>query len=721
MDEIDEKEYSYSEEKRIELLSKAGASDDIIAESNPNSSSNFDFSTKETERKQLCIYIRNYDSEGNLLDSPVNAIKTCIDTFEKSIIDVEWDEKEAITLEDGTTSYKKVHRKESKEGVDGSIFADPEILKVNPITIDYRTFFNLFICNYFSNYEINKNKGGKTLYIEFHNTSDEYTNYYLSDEDLEFFINKNFDIIGLNLDNRTFEIKTTNLISLTTLSIENTKIVMSNETGFSLKSNYLYLENINIISEYYKVLPVFSCTVENVEIKYLSFEKEICKFDFLNPVSNDMQKWMQTSLKIYGLEFLNKDTSYNFPLERLFNFKSYYSVTISSVNLTLDEIELNIFKFANIYNLNLNSFNFNINKIKKNCILMEKITNLIACSIYCTQINSASGDLYLFFSSGSLLLGEQKYTGIITTNIGLIKSSDDNCEQMSFNNVRVNKFNKPINRKTGSTNKIIFSSCNFENISELELSIPKLSIFNSRFANVEYMNLVIEEKLYMTNTSFTGNKCQINLNTKSSSLLFEDSNISFKELIIGGTSGNGNINISKCSVNSNDIKFISLNKLSSKNSLFETKAIELSGANINSFCPSFENGSLRDITLSGVVKNSLLNINNPNEATINFNIEACKGNVYLNYSIKPSNTNMIVKDSMIEVVYDSIDTETEKNITLLCKSGCEGSIFTTKNEKLKFVPKAEGEFTKFKQYKENDIRDLKKNIWKEKIAYGYSK
>ena len=100
IEEIPESEYEYSPEKEAKLYSDLNISD-IVSISNNQEVSD----VKEEEIKQLCIYIRNYDAEGNLIDSPVNAIKTCIDTFERSMSKTTWYEFEEQVLSNNTTKY----------------------------------------------------------------------------------------------------------------------------------------------------------------------------------------------------------------------------------------------------------------------------------------------------------------------------------------------------------------------------------------------------------------------------------------------------------------------------------------------------------------------------------------------------------------------------------------------------------------------------------------
>ena len=69
IEEIPHSEYEYSPEKKAELYSKLNITEEIV-----QIEENIDNEIKEEEIKQLCIFIRNYDSDGNLVESPGNAI-----------------------------------------------------------------------------------------------------------------------------------------------------------------------------------------------------------------------------------------------------------------------------------------------------------------------------------------------------------------------------------------------------------------------------------------------------------------------------------------------------------------------------------------------------------------------------------------------------------------------------------------------------------------------
>ena len=148
--EIPKSEYEYSAEKEAELYSEMNIIDLVSYEEVQR---NVD--PKEEEIKQLCIYIRNYDGEGNLIDSPVKAIKTCIDTFERKLLKTTWFEFESVKLPNGSTKYKKILRQTTEEISNGSDYADEEILKVKPHIIEHRMFVNTFLRQYLENFKIN--------------------------------------------------------------------------------------------------------------------------------------------------------------------------------------------------------------------------------------------------------------------------------------------------------------------------------------------------------------------------------------------------------------------------------------------------------------------------------------------------------------------------------------------------------------------------------------
>ena len=119
IEEIPKSEYEYSPEKEAELYAKMNISDLVSYEEVQRN-----IEPKEEEIKQLCIYIRNYDSEGNLIDSPIRAIKTCIDTFERTLLKTTWFEFENVKLPDGSTKYKKIMKQTTEEISNASDYAD---------------------------------------------------------------------------------------------------------------------------------------------------------------------------------------------------------------------------------------------------------------------------------------------------------------------------------------------------------------------------------------------------------------------------------------------------------------------------------------------------------------------------------------------------------------------------------------------------------------------
>lgn len=718
-EDVDEKEYEYSEEKRAKLLGKAGILNEVnsIEQMLDNEDP---FTLEESEIKKLCIFIRNYDSEGNLVVSPSDAVKTCIDTFEKSILKVTWKEQEEYTRDDGTIGYRMKKRIQYKDGADSSIFADPEILKVKPFIIESTTFVGNYIRQYFDNFNINKNKGGKTLFIEYHMTTNDVKFYDLSDADIDYFYRKNYDLIGLKLDNKEIEFKTSNLLlECTSLSFEDCTFKISSDTGISFKVDNLYLNNITIDSNYTKTLSSISCTVnKEVDIKYISFKNEMCKFNFLNSDMKDMQKWMQSSVKIYGIEFLNSEKSYEFTRDSLFTFKGFYKVDFSGLNLSFDTIDMHIIKFENISELNLGSHNIQANYFKKHLIVLRSITDLIACSIYATQKLSERSTVYLFHSSGGGLMGEHKYTALVTTNIGVISSTDDNNESVSFNNIRCNGFSKPIKWIGGGVTKLILSSCKFDSLADLSFSFPKISIFDSNFTKINKMNFVASNKIYISNSSFNGDDLILQT-LNGSSILSDFCKFNFKNINIEGETGSGNVKFVKCDIKSNTMNYTSMNKITSEDTSYKVREMSIVGNNVTNFSPVFDDGFIKTVTVKGNIRNSLFTINNENSSTVNINTDSCKGNFNIISTNKTADLNLSMNISQVEIQIDSLEENVDNKINLTCKENCLGSILTSLKENYKFVPKAEGDFVSLKQFKYTDNLNLKTKEWKEKIAYGY--
>jgi hypothetical protein len=715
IEKIPQSEYEYSPEKKAELYSKLNITEEIA-----QIEENIDSEIKEEEIKQLCIFIRNYDSDGNLVESPGNAIKTCVDTYERSMMKTTWYELEEYKNDLGIIKYRKVLKQDIREALNASTFADEEVLKVKPHIIEHRTFVSTFLREYFENFKINKVKNGKTLYIEFHNTTPEYDFYPITVDDISYFNNKNYDIIGLNLDGHAITVSENKILEMKTLSIENSIIDIQYDTGFTFSVDNLFMNEVKIKSLYReKFLATISATVkELIKLSYISFTDEICKFDFLNTSTDDMQKWMQSSVDIYGIEFVNIEKSYNHNLESLINFKGFYEVKISSINYAFDSLNMNVLKASNISNLNLTSININGNEFEKNLIILDKVTNLVSCGIYITQNNQQGRDVYAFHSSNGGIYGEHKYTAIITNKVGVLNSSGDNYETASFSNVRVNEFEKPIKWNGGSVSKMIFSNCYFDKISNLDITIPKLSIYDSNFTNIENLELTIKEKLFSSNNSLNGTNMNLIMIDDARSLISENK-IRFNSFNIKGNAGSGNVNFEKSVIIGNELLAEGMNKISSSDTNFDFKDVSLTGNNISSFKPNFDNSKLKNLTLKGNIKNTTFFINNESEATIDCSLESLKGNMSLFYTSKVSNLNLNLKNCMVEFNLDAVaDNENIDNkIHLKCEEGCLGSILTSYKSNFKFSPKAEGSFKDLKQITFDDT--FRKNDYKDKIIYGY--
>ena len=524
----------------------------------------------------------------------------------------------------------------------------------------------------------------------------------------------------MKLDNKEIEFKTSNLLlECTSLSFEDCAFKISSDTGISFKVDNLYLNNISIDSNYTKTLSSISCTVnKEVDIKYISFKNEMCKFNFLNSDMKDMQKWMQSSVKIYGIEFLNSEKSYEFTRESLFTFKGFYKVDFSGLNLSFDTIDMHIIKFENVSELNLGSHNIQANYFKKHLIVLRSITDLIACSIYATQKLSERSAVYLFHSNGGRLMGEHKYAALVTTNIGVISSTDDNNESVSFNNIRCNSFSKPIKWIGGGVTKLILSSCKFDSLSDLSFSFPKISIFDSNFTKINKMNFVTSNKIYISNSSFNGDELILQT-LNGSSILSDFCKFNFKNINIEGETGNGNVKFVKCDIKSNTMNYTSMNKITSEDTSYKVREMSIVGNNVTNFSPVFEDGFIKTVTVKGNIRNSLFTINNENSSTVNINTDSCKGNFNIISTNKTADLNLSMNISQVEIQIDSLEENVDNKINLTCKENCLGSILTSLKENYKFVPKAEGDFVSLKQFKYTDNLNLKTKEWKEKIAYGY--
>lgn len=715
---IDPSEYTYSKDKYEEMLNDLNITQ-AVAETDEMESDSF---VEETEINQICIYIRNYDSDGKLLDSPSSAVKTCIDTFERTLVKVNWTEREAITNEDGTITYKKLPKEEIRETMNAATaFADKEILKVSPHIIDSSHFVSKFLKDYFNNFNIYPNDGGKTLFIEYHDISKENKSYYeLKSSDLFFFKNKNYDMIGLNLNNETFIIDKDGVLELTNLSIENAKINVETETGFTLKSDYFYLENCTIKSHFDDHLSTFSLTISTyVKLSYIDFSEDLCKFDFLNSSTDKMNKWMNSKIEIYGISYSNSSKDINYKLENIFNFSSFYTINISSITLVLNSINMTFMKFSNIMSATISSINVTANKIDKNLISLTKVSNFVACGVYGTQNNKQSSTAYLFYTNQGNVMGEYKFTSIISTNIGLINSNNESVSQISFNSVRCNEFNVPFKSAASSVYKYIFSKTYFDRFNEMKIVAPKVSIFDSNITNIGSLIMEISEKLYINNSSLTGDSVQVEL-SNDSAILTDSSKINFKEIIVNGENTTGSYKDIKSEIFGNDLKFSSMGKIASDNSNYKIENVELVSNNISSFKPTFIDGKVKVITVKGTVANSLLFINFNKSSKIKYNLNACKGDIAIYYNDYVSDLDINLENADIDVTIDATkeNDDISSNINITCGENATGSSIKCYKRNMRYVPKSEGKFTDLEYFDDpNENLDSKK--WKYKVAYGY--
>lgn len=716
---IDPSEYTYSKEKYEEMLTDLNITQ-AVAETNEIESD--DSFVEETEINQICIYIRNYDSSGKLLDNPSSAVKTCIDTFERTLIKVNWTEREAITNEDGTITYKKISKEEIRETMNtATAFADEEILKVSPNIIDLSHFVSKFLKDYFNNFDIYPNDGGKTLFIEYHDISKENKSYYeLKSSDLFFFKNKNYDMIGLNLNDEILIIDKDEVLELTNLSIENAKINIESETGFALKSDYFYLENCTIKSHFDTYLSTFSLTINTyAKLSYIDFSEDICKFDFLNSSTDKMNKWMNSKIDIYGISYSDLKKDINYKLENIFNFSSFYTINISSITIVLNSINMTFMKLSNIMSATLSSINITANEINKNLISLTKVSNFVACGIYGTQNNKQSNTSYLFYTNQGNVMGEYKFTSIISNNIGLINSNNESVSQISFNSIRCNGFNIPFKSVASTVYKYVFSKTNFDRFNELKIVAPKVSIFDSNITNIGSLIFEISEKLYINNSSLTGDSVQIEL-SDDSAILLDSSKINFKEITINGENTTGSYKDIKTEIIGNSLKFSSMGKIASDNSIYKIENVELVSNNISGFKPSFNDGKVRNIKVTGNVTNSLLFINYDKSSKIKYDLNACKGNLAIYYNDYVSNLDIELENADIDVTIDATkdNDEIDSNINIKCGENATGSSIRCYKSNMKYVPKSEGRFTDLEYFSDvNEDLDSKK--WKDKVAYGY--
>ncbi|MGL4950070.1 MAG: hypothetical protein ACRC5M_06780 [Anaeroplasmataceae bacterium] len=710
----DKRYYEHSPQKRAEMLKDCHITpEDVEA----FESEEYDIHSESVER--LLVYIRNYDENGNLIDSPNNAVKTCIDTFESTLLKETWYSRELFINEDGSSYYDKQFNEEISEASNAALLADPEILKVEPLIVKPTLFLNQFIRSYFDNYKINKRDGGKTLYIEIHEATDSFLHYDFNDTDIAYYKRKNFDIIGLNLSGKTFSIDNNSLIELNTFSLENATLKLNSETGLAAKCDSFYMSSVKIDSKFKKVIATISLTVkETVKISYITFENDICKFDILSSVSQDMQKWISTNVDIYGVDF-NAPNEYSDKLDSLFRFDGVHEVKITSLNITLAKFSMPLCRFRSIANVILNSINLICDEITNNVLSFTGVTNITACSIQGVQSKEGSGKVYLISTNNGMLLGEYKFISAVSKHIGLYKSSSDNSDIVNFHNCKSEAFGKPIGYMSSSINKMVFTKCYFDKLADFSLNMPKISMFGCKFTHIENVNLTISKKMYFSDSSISGNTCSIQ-SLQEGEILLDTMKIVFDSFTIQGDSGTGSYKQKNVTIKADEVKFDSLSKLGSEESYFETKELYLSGKKISSFNPNFDNTVLDKVTVKGNIINSLFLFKNKSKKAVEFNVTNCMGNINIHYFEEVGNIDLNVESSRVKFdVYTSKTDDVDALINLICKEDCTGSVLTSHNENMKFVPVSEGSFKDLKRYKDGDI--LTNKEWTNQIAYGHKK
>lgn len=708
LDDINE--YETSSAKHAELLSNFNITSD-----DENLLNDSDYTPKTEEIRQLVIYIRNYDKEGNFIENPAYAYKTCIDTFEKTIEKLSYYTKEKETSKDGTIHYYKKYNEFYKETSNTAVFADEEILKVKPNIIDSTKFFKAHIKNYFDQFKVIKTNYDRTLYIEFHNTEN-YKHYDLDTNDLNYFISKGYNNIGFNMDNHAFSILDNKLVELDVFSLENVKLKIDNEFGWSLSLNSFYLDSVEIDSNYTKMLPVLGITAnEVVSLRYISFSNEICEFNFLSSQTKDAVKWRRTSIDIYGFEFLNHNKSYNFKLENILSFDTFYNVNLSSLNFNFDLLEISILKIKNCYNANLGSININATSINKTPISVTYTTDLTICSCFVTQ-KSSGKKVYLLHTDNGAVFGEYKLSSVIAKKIGFMESINDSISRLSYSNCKCIGNSKPLRWIGANISKMILNSCNFERLDELNIDINSLSVFGCNFETIKEVTIKVFDKLFISDSTFTGDKLDIVLSNSDTNALVSDSILNFNDSItIEGIDGVGVFKDTKTRVTTNDFKVLSLNRISTKDSKYKMKTVTLKTMGTNNFDPYFIDNRLKEVNITGKINKSLFFINNTSPVRIKYNVDYVQGNFAVFYYNKIADMEVNIDTSIVNMKIDTMDIE-ECKMSLKCLNDCNGSVITSNKKTIKIAPIAEGSFENLAEYTEKD--NLNTSTWKNKIAYA---
>ena len=696
-DNLDDSYYQFSEEKRDNLLATFNIKEEnIVKEDTENSS------VVSEEILQLCIYIRNYDSDGNLLTTPNGAVKTCIDTFERTVNKFSWTEKTLIESENSEEIKFEETKKEEYKVVDDHTFYIPEELepiKDNYFVINQYYIFEEFIKTYFENSQKDLFIKNKELFLTF-NMPSKYNFYYINDTFIEFLMSYGYKSIGLDLSEKKFIINNTKSYELNQLLINNATIELHDDLEINCNSFYMDSVNINNLSESKKT--AFGIAFNSIcELKYIVIENKMVSF-FIKSEETDISKWVVSSFSLYNYTYKNEnDLLKTDVVDTCFKISNVSNVEISSINIKTKEVNMPICNFYNINSLSLNSFNITaIDKVNKNLVVINDCKVCTLSSFYINQgIDEKIKNIFAIAISNGGPQTKYSFSNIFCNVVGILSVKSDYSDKLSLFNSKCTNNSSPFNFVGSNINKITFMKLSFSDLDSFNAEGGNICIFDSFLKNITEIHLKSHSKINMNNTTIRCKTLTFDLLDGSVVLMDNVNDIKSTNFNINGDEGSGKVNIKKSNIKSDYITYQGLDKITTNSCNYDVKEIILKSNSIFTFNANFINNRLKKVTILGKISNSLFIINNSNSVSREFDLSSSYGDMDIMYLDAISNDSIILNNSSTKVSIDSKLTESqdEYKISITDKENSIGSKILSNKEFIVPVIVAEGAFEEFKK------------------------
>ncbi|HQL11767.1 MAG TPA: hypothetical protein PK507_02000 [bacterium] len=706
-------DYQYSEELHEQLNSNFGINESLIGK---------EVEIKETEKLQLFLYIRNYDSNGNLITSPRDAVKTVIDTYEKVFTVFEWETSEPTYTYDENNDMIFDVKKNYRDVIsnDPLLYIPDELKDITPIVIDETTFLSEGLINYFNSFNRVEKNESKTIFIKFNSTTDKYKYYSLDDYLIRFLLAYGYKTLGFDLDDKNIVFDDIALLETEVMSFDNVNIVMNDNIG--IETDSLYLNNVNISIADDETIKTFGVLFKaKCKFDFITFDEYMCKFEIGSKETN-MIKWMNNSFSLYSLSYESDKKEYD-GIDPMIKIRNIKDVSIGSVYIKSKRFNSNIFLFSKCAKINLNSITLKADeRFEKNLISINDILELIACGIKIEQNSKTNNTkpLYVFSISGGTIFSEYSFMSVISKYIGICQFKNDYTEKVSFTGCVNMESNKTFNLINSSIKSLVLSNCSINNITNFIIDASNILFFGVNISKVPEVKLTPREKIYISDSSIKCDDLLFNC-LDGSSVMMEGSTIKTNKIESHGDEGTGNFSTDNCTIKSKEMYVKYMKKISSSNSNYEINEIEISVVNISHFNPALINNSLKKITMLGNCNNSNLVIDNSSVRDLSFYFNKLKGNLGILYNNMISDNLVSIKDSLINLNIKILKENDPITISLKTSGECKGSIISTDTDNALIIPAAEGSFNETKRFKNTDIGELKSSKWKNFIAYGVIK